>query len=1536
MLPLVTIALLWSTASSTAQIPDTHAEAHNNRHSRVFVENRGQWPDEVQYKAAAPGVTAWITRHGIVYDFYENVKSAASRRTSNAIITAADGFESSVVQANSNVVRRGHVVRMTFTQSANALHVQGLDPLPALHNYFLGSDPDRWASDVRLFAESTISNVSDGVDARLYYDDGYLRYDLIVHPRADMAPLALRFEGADSVSITSTGALALHTQLGIVEHRELLAYQEIQGKRRKVQCAFTISNDGEVGFDVQAIDPTESIVIDPLIYATYLGGSGEESRGSAITVDRNGSAYIVGNSLSEDFPTTEGAYNEDINDASGFEPGDIIISKLDPLGENLEFSTFLGGSADEFTGFLNNGGWLSYGNSIALGPDGAIVVVGVTQSEDFPMTSNSLSTIKQGQFDAFAAVLSADGSNLLYSTYLGGNAEDAASAVSVDPFGMIYIAGQTNAGESTNTFPTTPEAFQSRYDRHNDIFITKIDTAQSEPVYSTFVGGRSHDFVSEIVVDTIGNVFFCGSTASGNFPTTPDVFDSVIDGTSAFDAYVAKLNPEGSDLVFLTLLGGDLTEHCSGIALDNEGYVYVVGHTTFILGEDWTFFPTTEGAYRRDGQGAACFVTKLLPDGTDLVYSTYVGGRGQDRGNAVKISGNGVAYVGGHTNSTDFPTTDDALQRERDITSADAFLTAVNHDGTKLLYSTYIGGNASEWISGLAFDDNDGVYIAGRTWSPNFPVTPAAYDTTLDDGNQSNVGDIFVMKFGLPFCTMTASIRPDTALCGGDNVVLYTAVADATEPLRYTWTPTGGLNDAAAPAPIASPEATTVYTVEIVDDYNCKFIDSVKITVLDRLEYDAGPDQSICHNGRVRIGALPRGGTPPYSYDWLPRQGLSNPVTARPFASPNTTTTYYVTISDRSGCPEIIDSVTVFVSADAVIPIETSGDVALCSGESVRLKLPEGFADYQWSNGETTATITVTEAGSYNARLRDANGCEFDSETIVISIESLVQPELNGADVICRFAEATYRVEGAEGAQVEWIAPPGGEVVGSPIGPAARILWQNAGEWDVVVVSTNRCGSSTASMRVTVVENPTADAGNDIRVCAGESAQLQATGGLYYQWTPEEGLSAADIPDPIVTPATTTTYTVTVTSPQGCVSSAAVSVIVTDELDLHITGAADICRGASLELQATGANEYTWFTRGGDLLSTTERLTATPASDTWYFVAGSSGVCSGIDSIFVQVHEPPAVTVRAERTDVCAGASVQLQASGALTYVWSPSEGLNDTASASPLASPQDTTEYTVTGIDANGCASHAVVTLNVAPRDEMIAALSAPDRDLFPGDTLLIELHVDNIPQQSPMGSLRLRLRYDAEGLRLQSDGVSNVEHFDGWAFSFNDHPNAGYLEIQGAGPAVFGAGVVQLAFDVFLFSQRRHTTAIDIIDFETDIDKVCRDIAASGVELRLSDFCLRSGRGIVVPSSRFALHTIVPNPAARTTRITYTVGFEGRVRLSLFNALGNEIGRLADRIHKEGAYNVEINAAALSAGAYYIRMQSAEFTQVRMIIIE
>ncbi len=660
-------------------------------------------------------------------------------------------------------------------------------------------------------------NLYPGIDLIYYGNQRQLEYDFIVSPGANPSVIALDFQGAERVEVDVQGNLLLHTTVGVMRLGKPSIYQEVDGSRRGIPGGYVLKNPSQVAFQVAAYDANRPLVIDPvLFYSSYLGGSADD-QGNAIAVDLAGNAYVTGTTSSANFPTTSGVFQATLLggvNCPGFGADeDVVVAKVNPTGSALVYSTYLGGSSGSESGL-----------GIAVDTLGNAYVAGATCSTNFPTTSGAFqTTFGGGGTAAFVTKLNPTGSGLVYSTYLGGS-QGRATAIAVDATGSAYVTGITNS----TSFPTTSGAFQTTYGGGgNDGFVTKLNLLGTALVYSTYLGGNGDEVSAGIAVDAGGNAYVTGDTLSSNFPTTLGAFQTVRKGIS--DVFVTKLNPTGTGLVYSTLLGGSGGEDGLAIAVDAAGNAYITGDTnstdfptasafqpafgggvldafvtklnptgtglvysTYLGGGGFdrglgigvdtagnvyvtgftgsTDFPTFSASQPGFGGGTYdAFVTALNPSGTGLIYSTYLGGIGDDFGNGIAIDAlpSPNAYVVGSTNSTNFPTTTGTFQPAFAGGTSDAFVAKITNIAAPPVSTGKVTGGGTIDVTGgignfgfIAQSQTTTGPISGDLQCQNHAtgakVKSVAFDTLVISGTMATFGGTCTNN-GVP-CTFTVRV----------------------------------------------------------------------------------------------------------------------------------------------------------------------------------------------------------------------------------------------------------------------------------------------------------------------------------------------------------------------------------------------------------------------------------------------------------------------------------------------------------------------------------------------------------------------------------------------------------------------------------------------------------------------------------------------------------------------------------------------------------------------------------------------------------
>ncbi|HEV2492095.1 MAG TPA: choice-of-anchor D domain-containing protein [Terriglobia bacterium] len=726
------------------------------KRSLAFEVNRGQAGARVQFLSHSGGYTLYLMASEAALALRPSSGESALTSSEAGSLSAAGPVkdQSPIPDAATPTVLRMRLVGANSAQAGS-----GEELLPGKVNYLIGDDPRRWQTGIPTYARVNFQNVYPGIDLVYHGNGGQLEYDFVVKPGADPRRIAVAFGGASRCAIDDQGNLRIE-----VRGRQVLLHQpriyqsdaKHRGRRQSVAGRYALRAGQQVKFQLGPYDPTRPLIIDPVLaYSTYLGGSAYDS-GAAVAVDSSGSAYVTGFTLSDNLPTTAGAFDLTCGTAGSCNGGfsDVFVTKFSPSGSSLVYSTYIGGSKDEI------------GRAIAVDSSGNAYVAGETFSSDFPTTSGAFDRTYAGAGDAFVLKLSANGSALVYSTFLGGSATDEACGVAVDSLGDAYVTGRTY---STN-FPTaSPIQASNGGNNDADAFVTELNAAGSSLVYSTYLGGSGPDKGAAIAVDAAGNAYVTGFTKSTDFPLASAVQTTCVSCPGYADAFAAEITTNGAGLVASTYLGGGAEDNATGVALDGAGNVYVVGFTFS------TNFPTTAGAYQTTLTTASgAFVTKFAPSLSSVLYSTYVHGNGLDFGQTIAVD-TGNAFVAGQTFSTSFPLAN-ALQstcRSSSCYYGTGFATELNGAGSGLVFSTYLGGTYIDQSTGIALDSSANPYIVGEAGSTDFPTASAfqsVFAGSYADAFVSNVA--LTPAVSLSTTSLTFPSQPVGTTSGAQTVTL--------------------------------------------------------------------------------------------------------------------------------------------------------------------------------------------------------------------------------------------------------------------------------------------------------------------------------------------------------------------------------------------------------------------------------------------------------------------------------------------------------------------------------------------------------------------------------------------------------------------------------------------------------------------------------------------------------------------------------------------------------------------------------------------
>lgn len=1081
---------LLTTALSCALFAQELEHKHSVHHA--LIENKGQWDTPVLFQSRSQEQTVWVQQHGFIYDVsdYSNITKAHTH------------FDNSITDLNF----RQTLVMANFVGSHEVTNIERKSKSESYYNYFLGNDKSKWISEAYGYNEVILHDFYPNVDMKIFDNDDRFKYELWCKPGTDPNQIRLELKGADSLTIDASGNLLMHTSLGIIREEAPIAYEMLNGKLRKITCNFQLKGN-VVSFRLGNYNDRATLIIDPtLVFATY-SGSVTNNFGMTATYGYDGTAYSAGTVYGNSYPTPDNqAYDVTTNitvvNVSGSATTDVFLSKYSADGSTMLWTTFLGGG--------NNTQGTETAHSLICDKQNNIYIFGVTSSLDFPIQNGYQSSHGGGSLievlnngalfgsagtDLYVAKLTANGHQLLGSTYMGGSANDGVNyKISSGNYDQVadYDSLTTNYGDQfrgeimidslgncivascsrSANFPIQ-NAFQPTIAGGQDGVVFKLSSNLSSLMWSSFYGGSNNDACYSVKIDSSYNIVFAGGTSSTNLPGTAGGIHATYQGGKA-DGFVAKLTPNGQSLTQATYIGTPNYDQTFFVEINRNDEVFIVGQS---VGGAYPIINATGNA------NSAQYITKMNPQLTTILNSTLFGnGNGginiSPSAFLVDICGN--IYVSGwganllqSTPMSGMPVTSNAFQ-STPPNGFDFYLTVIDKDFDGLLYGSYLGGNqAPEHVDGgtSRFDKNGIVYqsvCGGCQGHSDFPTS----DNAWSQDNLSNFCNNLVFKFDFELLPEAEFTTDDLLGCAVYEVQLQNTSPPSD---HYFWVfGNGDTSEVYSPTVTYTDPGTYIINLYVTDSI-CLLTDTATITinVLPPIDLSVSNDTLTCTASTMTFTANSNGTAT--TFHWSSNDQFTDMLNTALTDStltilPDGTTTYYVQVSN--GACSKIDSVTVtIVSGDLSI----DGPDTLCLGDSGTLTANIQVAgltfDYTWSPMSvltTTAQDNVVQANPTTTtwiycEANASNGCTA-LDSILVSVGSL------GGSV---FATATPEV-----------------------------------------------------------------------VLPGETAQLSANpSGLNYLWSPTTGLNSATIQNPTATVDETTTYTVTAYN-DFCSSSVSVQVKV--------------------------------------------------------------------------------------------------------------------------------------------------------------------------------------------------------------------------------------------------------------------------------------------------------------------------------------------------------------------------------------------------------
>lgn len=1181
-----------------------------------FVENLGQWPDQVDYKLNIPGGHLWCEDSELTFQLIDPIMH--------------DFLHPSDLTVQSPEFLDTHVYKLQFLD-ADLSKVDGEQISDAYYNYFLGNDPTNWVSRAYSFEKLRYEEIYPNIDLKLYTKEYSLKYDFIVFPGGDPAMIQQEYEGQYDVKLNG-GNLEIDLSVGNVMELAPYAYQFIDGKLIDVECEFQVRKD-VVSFKIGDYNSNHKLVIDPEVsFASYIG-SPASNFGFTASNDSQGNLIAGAAVFGANYPTTAGAEQVNFNGAiSSY--CDAAITKFGADGTSLIYSTYLGGDGLEMP------------HSIISDSDDNWIVMGTTGSFNFPTSAGAYQSAFVGGepfsfstffipsshlqgCDFFVTKFSSDGTGMEGSTFVGAYGTDGLNMgnelfynygdsfrgeVIVDDDDNIIVASTTQS----SVFPTTPGAPQTAFGGGvSDAVLFRLNPTLSNMEWATYFGGASDDSGYSVQIDSQGNLIMCGGTKSLNLPASADAVETTkVGGT---DGYIVKYNSAGT-LLNCTYVGTTDYDQTYFTQIDDDDFIYVIGQSTGV---------NTEVGAVYSNPGSAQFISKYSSDLSNLEWLTTIGtgsGSIDISPTAFLVSDCKQVYFagwGGQTNvnsspyaqastTNGLPVTSDAHQGSTD--GSDFYLCVLAPEATDLVYATFFGGSTSnEHVDGgtSKFDKDGLVYqavCAGCGGNDDFPTTPGAWS---DDNGSTNC-NLGVFKFNLGAVQAIIDIDGPVQICEGQPAQFINNSLGGSD---YFWTfGDGETSTEFEPSHLFEDNGPFTIILTVTDNTGCLEPDetTIEIEVVPGVDPQIEEVEPVCEGESVQL--LGSGSENLY---WVADATLSATDVPDPIATPNQTTIYYLV--DTNECETDTASVTVnFVNVNTSV----SDDQSICIGDNVEISA-FGGSDFSWSPGGSLSNANIQnpvatplESTTYYVTITTPENCEV-LDSVYVNVDQNAPGGNFYPDIaLCTGHEVLLEAESG----LSWAWSPSNNLDDPTIqNPMASPLDTTT----YFVTITNSCGQGVDQVTINLIV-PQAFAGNDGEVCLGQWHPVWAEGGEEYLWTPPQFAANPESAITVVSPDASMEMVVYVTDEYGCVATdeVYVTVLPLPEIDAGPDRSIDWMDDVHLFGYATEPNFWWTPDLWIECTDCLEPLIYPEESIYYYLHAIDENGCTGVDSTFVDLYFP--------------------------------------------------------------------------------------------------------------------------------------------------------------------------------------------------------------------------------------------------------------------------------------------------------------------------
>ena len=1061
-----------------------------------FTENKNQWDKKVLFRAQLDGGVLFLEKNCFTYNFYDKDKLRKSHVSENK----SNSLKKSDPQAESPATIRSHAFRMTFAGANKTVEVSEKNPTIDYCNFFIGNDKNKWAGNVKNYKEVNYQNIYHGINLQILGLQNSMKYNFFVDPHANTDEIQLYYEGLENISIRK-GALLLKTSINGIAEQKPYAYQWIDGKQVEVPCQFVLKNTTVSFRFPRGYDKNTELIIDPVLVFACSSGSTADNFGMTATYDSQGALYAGGTCFSQGYPTTLGAFDGTYNGISQAGRTDVIITKYNPSGASLQYSTYIGGATNT-----------EIVSSLIVNPQNELMLFGATGSSDFPVTTGAYdASFNGGSFlsfpmngteyangtDLYVSKFNSTGTSLLASTFVGGSQNEGVNnsgtlvynygdyyrgEIQVDNFGNCYISSCSYSSD----FPTTAGCAQPNSGGGLDGVTFKMNSNLSALTWSTYIGGSADDGCYALTLDNLLNVYTTGGTSSSNFPIKTGALSPTYNG-GITDGFITKIKNDGSAILKSTFIGTSAYDQSFLIQFDTDFNVYIIGQTEGVM-------PISAGVY--SNPNSKQFIWEIDSTLSTRLFATVFGnGNGQvnisPSAFLVDLCGNIFVCGWGGNILTSSPTgnmpiTANALQPTTD--GYNFYLLVLSPNAASLLYATYFGGGQSrEHVDGgtSRFDKKGIVYQAvcsGCGGNDDFPVTPGSWPNTGSDVNHAFNCNEGVFKFDFQASGVSAEMvtSPNDTICAGSSVNFNNVSINA---FNYVWNFGDGspLSAAVSPSHLYSMPGNYDVMLIAIDSSGCILSDTanLKIVVLPPPSVNLGSDIILCQTPNIPLDA----GTSGPFYSWSTGASTQTIVAA-------SAGTYWAKVSNAA-CS---DSDTIKI-IQAVKP-ELGADTALCAGQNITLIAPSSALSYHWSTGGSSQEITVASAGQYWVSV-NWGACQT-KDTISISTVSYPVVHLPASVQICPGDSIQLNPGNNTDATYLWST---GETTQSANVFATGIYH--------VKVSNQQCSILDSTIVIGVEPIPL---DNNVMICNAEKYTLDAgSAGISFLWSTGETTQKIDV-----------------------------------------------------------------------------------------------------------------------------------------------------------------------------------------------------------------------------------------------------------------------------------------------------------------------------------------------------------------------------------------------------------------------------------------